>query len=95
MASKRVGLEEAVKAALERRDASRRDDASVLWGRIECPLAELIEVDRTHASAVEAALGASLQALIVDRVDPDRDALALHELAGRVTFLSRLSLINL
>ena len=88
MAAERVGLGEAVKGALERRDASREAQQDDLWARIEAPLAELIEVRTEDAAAVEAGLGPLLQALVVDRVDPGVDAAALQELPGRVTLLS-------
>lgn len=88
MARERVGLGEAVKGALERRDRSRAAGSDDLWARIQAPLAELIEVRTENAGAVEAALGPLLQALVVDRIDPTLDADALRELPGRVTLLT-------
>lgn len=89
MAAEGVGLGEAVKEALARRESSRAAGRDDLWVRIEAPLAELIEVDRSHAVAVEAALGGLLQALVVDRIDGIEDAGDVGGLGGRLTLLPR------
>ena len=76
----RAGLGDAVRAVLERRDRGEGFD------RIIAPLADLIDADETCAGAVEAALGPTLQALVVETVS---DLPALEEIAslpGRVTF---------
>ena len=87
MAEQRVGLGEAVKAALDRRDEARSRGEDGLFARIVAPLADLIEVERDDAPAVEAALGSNLRALVVDRLS-DLSALAgASDLPGRLTFL--------
>ncbi len=91
MATARVGLGEAVRQLLERRDAIRAGEApesheGVLEHLID-PLADLIEVDATDAVAVEAALGSTLQALVVDRAFSLAECTDLSALPGRVTFL--------
>jgi chromosome segregation protein len=91
MATARVGLGEAVRTVLERRDAIRSGDEAapgeqVLLHVID-PLAELIEVDTEDAVAVEAALGSTLQALVVDRSFALADCSDFSSLPGRVTFL--------
>ncbi|MFI4854280.1 MAG: chromosome segregation protein SMC [Phycisphaerales bacterium JB065] len=91
MATARVGLGEAVRQLLERRDAIRAGEApesheSVLEHIID-PLADLIEVDAEDAVAVEAALGSTLQALVVDRAYSLAECTDLSALPGRVTFL--------
>jgi len=80
MAESRVGLGEAVRDVLARRDAGQG------FAGVIAPLAELIETDQADATAVEAALGSTLRALVVEssRAMPDRDELA--SLRGRVTF---------
>ncbi|HNG89748.1 MAG TPA: hypothetical protein PK858_06075, partial [Saprospiraceae bacterium] len=50
-------------------------------------LSDLIETDRQHAVAVEAALGAALQALVVPSVGELPAMPGMERLAGRVTFL--------
>ena len=87
MASARVGLDEAVKGVLERRDEALAAHEDNLFARIRGTLAELIEVNAQHAPAVEAALGPLLQGLVVERLDPVADQPVLDDLPGRVTFL--------
>lgn len=91
MATARVGLGEAVRRMLERRDAIRAGESpgegeGVLPHVID-PLADLIEVDASDAVAVEAALGSTLQALAVDRGFAVADCGDFSMLPGRVTFL--------
>jgi chromosome segregation protein len=81
MVEARLGLGEAVRAVLEQRDAG------AAFTSIIAPLADLIETDREHASAVEAALGASLQALVVPSIAQMPSAEQRRTLSGRVMFL--------
>lgn len=81
MIESRVGLGDAVRDVLERRDAGEGFDAVI------APLAELIATDEAHASAVEAALGAHLRALVVDSLDALPSPDQLESLQGRVAFL--------
>lgn len=91
MATARVGLGEAVRKLLQRRDEIRAgSDADAHEGVLEHiidPLADMIEVDSNDAVAVEAALGSTLQALVVDRAFALADCTDLTALPGRVTFL--------
>ena len=87
MIEAREGLGEAVKTALERRDASLDAGRDDLYARIAGPLAELIEADGDDAAAVEAALGSDLEALVIDAMTAVTGAPELGELPGRVTFL--------
>ncbi|MEN0020984.1 MAG: AAA family ATPase, partial [Planctomycetota bacterium] len=81
MLTSRVGLGEAVRDVLERRDAGT-GFASVI-----APLAELIQTEADHASVVEAALGGSLRALVVNAIDDLPSPAERDDLAGRVTFV--------
>ncbi|MBL0926069.1 MAG: chromosome segregation protein SMC [Phycisphaerales bacterium] len=95
MAEQRVGLAESVKAVLARRDderAARASDpsASAPFAEIIAPLAELIEVDRSDAVPVEAALGSALQALVVPR---PADAGLSAMVAGAVSLPGRVALL--
>ena len=77
-----AGLAEAVRTALQARDAGR--GCRFVRGL----LADAIETDAAHAGTVEAALGPMLQALLVDRTTDAIDAGGdLAQLQGRVTFL--------
>jgi chromosome segregation protein len=51
------------------------------------PLADLIETDRAHAAAVEAALGSNLQALVIGSLSQMPSAEELAALSGRVVFV--------
>jgi hypothetical protein len=77
----RVGLGDAAKEVLSRRDAGSG------FAGVIAPVADLIQTDRTHAPAVEAALGANLQALVIRSIGamPTTDELA--SLSGRVVFV--------
>ena len=77
----RIGLGDAARQVLARRDEGRG------FAGILSPLADLIDTDRAHAAAVEAALGANLQALVIDSIAamPSSDELA--SLPGRVVFI--------
>jgi len=91
MATARVGLGEAVRKLLERRDeiqnGSTAEPHEGVLEHIIDPLADLIEVDADDAVAVEAALGSTLQAVVVDRAFALADCTDLTALPGRVTFL--------
>lgn len=82
MVEQRVGLNEAVKKVL---DAKRE-------GRGFAPamgvLADLIDTRRDQAAHVEAALGAALQAIVVDSLTSLPAAGDLSSLTGRVSFLA-------
>ncbi|MCA9282051.1 MAG: chromosome segregation protein SMC [Phycisphaeraceae bacterium] len=87
MAEQREGMGDAVRELLERRDAG--DAPAGLMAKIIAPLAELIEVKGEDAAAVESALGADLQALVVESIgDVCGDEVALRSLVGRVTFVA-------
>ncbi|MBK7404980.1 MAG: chromosome segregation protein SMC [Phycisphaerales bacterium] len=76
----RAGLGDAVRAVLDRRARGEGFD------RIIAPLADLIDADESHAGAVEAALGPTLQALVVDTVSDLPSPEEIASLPGRVTF---------
>ncbi|MGQ0629378.1 MAG: AAA family ATPase [Phycisphaerales bacterium] len=80
MASRRVGLSEAVARVL---DAREREPA---FAGVVGVLSDLIEVEAEHAGAVEAALGANLRALVVSTLMQMPGEPVLAGLAGRVTF---------
>jgi chromosome segregation protein len=81
MVRSRAGLAEGAKWVMERREGGDG------FAGVVAPLAELVETASEHASAVEAALGSDLQALvtrsIVDGPTPEERA----GLPGRVRFL--------
>lgn len=81
MARDRVGLGEAVKAVFDARDAGEA------FGEVIAALAELVETDGEHASAVETALGPVLQAVLVPSLAAIPDESAWGLLPGRVMFL--------
>ena len=87
MIDARVGLGEAVKGALARREKARAAGEDGLWASIIGPLAELIEVEAEDAPAVEAALGALVQGLVVPGAAALHAAREVGALGGRVTFL--------
>jgi len=80
MDESRVGLGDAVRAVLAKRDAGEG------FAGIIAPLADLIETDRSHASAVEAALGVNLQALVIESMASLPATDELGSLGGRVVF---------
>lgn len=65
-------------------EASRRGRLSGICG----PVSQLISVDRQYALAIETALGAAIQNLVVENEDAAKAAIALlkRENAGRATF---------
>ncbi len=87
MAEARVGLHEGVRTVLERTQAARASSEPGPWSSIHGLLIDLIEVDRADAPAVEAALGAALQAIVVDSVGVVARALPQDSIVGRVTLL--------
>lgn len=80
----RAGFGDAVRAVLELRD---RQGADGPFGAVLAPLAELLEADAEYAPAVEAALAADLQALVVQSATDLIDRGGVRSLPGRVTFL--------
>ena len=90
MIQDRVGLDEAVKAVLDLRDqAIGAGETEGLLPHIESTLADRIETDAEHAAAVEAALGAALQGLIIPGLSNLSDESVLASLPGRVTLLAK------
>lgn len=87
MVESRAGFAEAVRAVLGMRDGGKG------FAGVIAPLADLIETkpdaDAEAAAAVETALGADLQALVVESAAklPGRDELA--SIKGRVTFVAK------
>jgi len=81
MVRSRIGLDDAVRAVLEHKDAS--DGFHGVIG----PLAELIEVSTEHASPIESALEDALQSVVVESLAAMPSADELAKLPGRVTFL--------
>ncbi len=85
-----TGVDEPVKEVLARKrdaEADGRSDLAFVRGL----LAEMMETDVRHATAVEAALGAYQQALVVDRLASLRNGTGtdlLGALSGRVTWLA-------
>ncbi|MCC7390139.1 MAG: AAA family ATPase [Phycisphaerales bacterium] len=77
----RAGLGDAVREVLERKE--RREG----FERVLAPLADLIEADEAAAASVETALGATLQALVVETVGDLPTAEELDTLPGRVAFV--------
>ncbi|MCC6660330.1 MAG: chromosome segregation protein SMC [Phycisphaerales bacterium] len=78
----RVGLADAVRDVLMRRDTGRG------FAGVVAPVAELLDVAEQDAAPVEAALGADLQALVLAPGAALPSAEELGSLTGRVTFLS-------
>ncbi len=77
----RAGLGDAVREVLDRKE--RREG----FERVVAPLADLIEADEAAAASVETALGATLQALVVETVGDLPSAEELDTLPGRVAFV--------
>jgi chromosome segregation protein len=89
--TRRATLQEMVEAREGLGDAARevlaRKEANLGFAGVLAPLADLIETDREHAAAVEAALGASLQALVVPHLGAMPGPEELAGLSGRVVFV--------
>ncbi len=81
MVKSRVGLDDAVRAVLERKDQG--EGFSGVLG----PLAELIEVSSEHAGPIESALEDALQSVVVESLATMPTTHELDALPGRVTFL--------
>lgn len=81
MVAQRLGLGQAARRVLERRDAGKG------FAGVIAPLAEMIETDAEHAAKVEAALGGALRALVVGSMNDVPPSEQLAALEGRVTFL--------
>jgi len=81
MVKSRVGLDDAVREVLDRKDNDQG------FSGIIGPLAELIEVPAEHASQIESALEDALQSVVVDSLSAMPSAQELTTLPGRVTFL--------
>ncbi len=79
----REGMSESVREALDARDAAPDSPLSALIA----PLAELIEADSEHASAVETALGTHLEALVVERLADIAEGGLAAALPARVALL--------
>ncbi len=80
----RAGLGDAVRQVLQQREAEGEDSP---FAPILGALADLIQTDAENADAVEAALGDSLQALVVRSIDDITERNTLAQLPGRVTIL--------
>ena len=78
---KHAGLAESVRFVLERKKAGKG------YSSVRGVLADLIQVKREHAAVVEAALGAGLQALVVDTLADVPVGEELASLPGRAIFL--------
>ena len=81
MVKSRVGLDDAVREVLDRKDLGEG------FSGVVGPLAELIEVPGEHASQIEAALEDALQSVVVESISAMPTADELAGLPGRVTFL--------
>jgi chromosome segregation protein len=87
MIEARAGLGDAVREVLERKERDQGFEGVI------APLADLVETREENAAAVEAALGPTLQALVVENVSRLPSADEIGSLPGRVTFvpISRVS----
>ncbi len=81
MVKSRAGLDDAVRAVLERKESGEG------FGGVIGPLAELIEVSSEHAAPIESALEDALQSVVVESLGAMPTAEELEGLPGRVTFL--------
>ncbi len=81
MHDRHAGMGEAVRFVLEARAGGRGFDG------VAGVLADLVETDTAHAASVEAALGPSLQALVVPTLLEIPSAEELGTLPGRVSFV--------
>jgi len=79
----REGMSESVRESLDARDAAPDSALAALIA----PLAELIEADSEHASAVETALGPHLEALVVERLSDIAESGLTAALPSRVALL--------
>ena len=81
MHERHAGMGEAVRFVLDAKTAGRG------FAGVAGVLADMLETDKTHAASVEAALGASLQALVVPTLLDVPGAEELSTLPGRVSFV--------
>ncbi|MEL7484302.1 MAG: AAA family ATPase, partial [Planctomycetota bacterium] len=81
MAASRTGFGEAVRRVLDLRDSGEA------FTGVMGALADLIDADRGSAEAVEAALGSTLQSLVVPTSGDLPSSIELDQLEGRVSFL--------
>jgi chromosome segregation protein len=81
MIRSRAGLAEAARWVMDRKESGDG------FAGVVAPLAELVETDTAHAEAVEAALGADLQALVTRSVTGGPTPEEIRGLPGRVRFL--------
>ena len=81
MVRSRVGLDDAVREVLDRKDHGHG------FSGVLGPLAELIEVPAEYASQIESALEDALQSVVVESLSTMPTAEELVDLPGRVTFL--------
>jgi len=89
MVKSRVGLDDAVREVLDRKDSESGFDGVI------GSLAELIEVSAEHAAQIESALEDALQSVVVDSLSAMPTADDLASLPGRVTFLPLVGLDTL
>ncbi|MBO6740149.1 MAG: chromosome segregation protein SMC [Phycisphaerales bacterium] len=81
MVKSRAGLDDAVRAVLDRKESGQG------FGGVIGPLAELIEVSSEHAAPIESALEDALQSVVVESLGAMPTSEELESLPGRVTFL--------
>ncbi len=81
MVRARVGLDDAVREVLDRKEQGQG------FAGVMGSLAELIEVTSEHAGPIESALEDALQSVVVESIAAMPSADELAELPGRVTFL--------
>ncbi|MFG0314242.1 MAG: hypothetical protein ACF8LL_08665, partial [Phycisphaerales bacterium] len=81
MVKSRAGLDDAVRAVLDRKESGEG------FGGVIGPLAELIEVSSEHAAPIESALEDALQSVVVESLGAMPTSEELERLPGRVTFL--------
>jgi chromosome segregation protein len=89
MVKSRIGLDDAVREVLDRKDSGSGFDGVI------GSLAELIEVPAEHAAQIESALEDALQSVVVDSLSAMPTADDLASLPGRVTFLPLVGLDTL
>ena len=85
MVQQRIGLDEAVRGVLIEKAKGGR------FASVRGLLADLVDADLADAAAVEAALGAALQALVVPQFDETLSSDDLATVRGPVSFISELA----
>ncbi len=81
MVASRAGLAEAAKKVMDLAEAGEG------FTGVVAPLADLVETDTEHAAAVEAALGADLQAIVTRSIAENPTDEEFDALPGRVRFI--------